>query len=222
MRIEQIVRNGKSNINNKGNNNVRVEFEKKFKKLIDNNGRLYYFAEIIERKRYSLDNILENNEKSKELKLFVDYLREIVNKEDRLKLNKYFRNNFRNLSEYEEKKEIEYFRQNIIDIDDYDIFFNNVKAYAYILRNNGMTTSQIRNVYSDVLRINNSTDLKKLRPKFAYIAGKNSKAVVKNFMDLLDYIVKSMNDEDGCEQVKSFKNFLEAIVAYMKYFGDKN
>ena len=42
-------------------------------------------------------------------------------------------------------------------------------------------------------------------------------------MDLLDYVVKSMdNGNENNDQLNSFKSFLEAIVAYMKYFGDKN
>lgn len=133
------------------------------------------------------------------------------------------RRNFKDERKIEDKY-IEYFKRNIlnIDVENYDTFIDNEKAYANILKNNGMTTSQIRNIYSEILKTKKIIELKRLRPKFAYIAGRNKKPAEK-FMDLLDYVVKSMDDKkDENEQIKNFKSFLEAIVAYMKYFGDKN
>jgi CRISPR-associated protein Csm2 len=217
MQIKEIVGEKKLNRENRKNDYTNLEFNNKFKNLINKGGKMYYFDEIINKKSYDLDNILKNDDENQELKLFVEYLKGIS------KLKNYFRRGISSLFRYEEDKEIDYFRNNIINIDNnYDIFLNNVKGYAYILINNGMTTSQIRNVYSDVLRTDRIDDLKRLRPKFAYIAGRSSRLTVKKFMDLLDYAVKSMNEENGKEQLKNFKNFLEAIVAYMKYFGDKN
>lgn len=134
-----------------------------------------------------------------------------------------YKNNKFNSATSDEDKYVEYFKVKIINIDErnYDLFIDKEKGYAKLLKDNGMTTSQIRNIYSDIIRTKDVMELKRLRPKFAYIAGRNKKAVGK-FMDLLDYVVKSMDKEKGYEQVKNFKDFLEAIVAYRKYFGDKN
>ncbi|WP_333888125.1 type III-A CRISPR-associated protein Csm2 [Clostridium sp.] len=205
-------------------NNVKYGFTERFKILIDNNCKVYYFDKIINRKPTlnNLNDILKNYDGNKQLEEFINYLKQNI-RGNKQELEYIFRfNSIKVLFDHEESKEIEYFRKNIVTIDDnYDQFINNVKGYSYILKNNGMTTSQIRNVYSDILRANSVKDLKKLRPKFAYIAGRNPKNSVKKFMDLLDYVVRSMDSENEKEQVKNFKNFLEAIVAYMKYFGDK-
>lgn len=213
-------------------NGDKEEFNRKFKELIDNECKLYWFDQVIEIVRSrnrtlhynnynNLESVLKFDEKNVELKKFIEYLKKINN--DELKV--YFKyNNIAYIFRYEENKEIEYFKNNIINTDEnYDEFLENVKGYAYILKKNGLTTSQIRNIYSDILRTDSNSDLKKLRPKFAYIAGRSKENSVKKFMDLLDYVVKSMdNGNENNDQLNSFKSFLEAIVAYMKYFGDKN
>lgn len=214
--------------NFKASNGDEEEFIRKFKELIDNECKLYWFDQIIEivisrnrTLRYNnLESVLKFDEKNIELKKFIEYLKKINN--DKLKV--YFKHNIAYIFRYEESKEIEYFKNNIINTDEnYDKYLENVKGYAYILKKNGLTTSQIRNIYSDILRTDSNSGLKKLRPKFAYIAGRSKEDSVKKFMDLLDYVVKSMdNGNENNDQLNSFKNFLEAIVAYMKYFGDKN
>lgn len=62
-------------------------------------------------------------------------------------------------------------------------------------------------------------DLKLLRPQFAYTAGRNEKKPgVKNLMELLDFLVKKM-DEENKKQQQNFLQFMEAVVAYRKYVG---
>lgn len=101
---------------------------------------------------------------------------------------------------------------------DYDKFCEYTFKYAEELKKGKLTTSMIRKIYSRIMNADNTLELKMLRPQFAYTAGRNDdKAGVKNFMDLLDYLVKSIENEN---QLKDLKRFMEAVVAYRKYVGD--
>jgi len=114
---------------------------------------------------------------------------------------------------------IEYFKNNVLELDytNYDLFCDNVKAYAEKLKSGKVTTSMMRNVYSRIMNSDNIRDLKVLRPRFAYISGRNEKNnVLRSFMELLDYLVKNMNNQ---QHIENFKRFMEAIVAYRKYVG---
>ncbi|AZR72422.1 type III-A CRISPR-associated protein Csm2 [Anoxybacter fermentans] len=121
---------------------------------------------------------------------------------------------------------INYFKNVVLDLDnaDYDEFCEKVKKYAEQLRpqkydkTNKVTTSMIRKVYNKIMNAKSIIDLKMLRPQFAYLAGRNEKNVVlKEFIEMLDSIVKSLRDQ---KQLVYFQRFMEAIVAYRKYVGD--
>lgn len=118
---------------------------------------------------------------------------------------------------------IEFFKENALqfsDLNNYDEFCDNAKAYATRLSGSKVTTSMIRKVYSRIINATKISEVKLLRPQFAYIAGRNEgNAVLREFMDLLDYLVKKM-DPSNNQQLKNFKDFMEAIVAYRKYVGD--
>lgn len=102
----------------------------------------------------------------------------------------------------------------------YDEFCDNVKEYALILKKADVTTSMIRKIYSRILAAENIMELKMLRPQFAYTAGRNERNnILKEFMEMLDEIVKNMKVEEDPEEIKNFKQFMEAIVAYRKYVG---
>lgn len=90
------------------------------------------------------------------------------------------------------------------------------------LKKDVITPTQIRNIYNRIVKIEgNVTKLQLLRPKLAFVAGKfgsdtNKKAVIDFFMD----IIKDVNNPS---QVKNFKMFMEAVVAYHKYHhGEKD
>lgn len=125
-----------------------------------------------------------------------------------------------------EIKEVEeYFKNNILKISlfniEYDEYIAKAKEYARFLKENNLTTSQIRKVYSDIMRANSTIELKKLRPKLAYIYGRNIRnKAIKSFMDILDKGIEDLKPENNEEEVKSIKEFAETIVAYRKYFGD--
>lgn len=91
----------------------------------------------------------------------------------------------------------------------------------------GVTTSQIRNIYSEVvgMREFDKYKLQLLRAKLAYIAGKEGTIHKGKLTDIgglqkiLDGMIRKVNDEKYFE---NFKNFFEAILAYHKYYGGKD
>jgi CRISPR type III-A-associated protein Csm2 len=135
-----------------------------------------------------------------------------------------------------ENEDIQFFKDHVLSLSEnkeqYDIFCDHAKNYAERLKNdNGnekkrgstptrVTTSMIRKIYARVLNARRVTDLKLLRPHFAYTAGRNEdNPTLREFMDLLDYLVKKM-ETDNEQHLKNFKQFMEAIVAYRKYVGN--
>ncbi len=94
-----------------------------------------------------------------------------------------------------------------------------------------LTTSQIRSIYGEVLRIkadwleSQSSDRKAqakrslilLRPKMAYRAKKEKGPGVKQLVDVLDAAVVLVKDND--DNFRRFVEFFEAILAYHKAAG---
>jgi len=80
-----------------------------------------------------------------------------------------------------------------------------------------LTTSQIRNVLNEVQKMPekgfDENQLQLLRPKLAYAAGRH-KGKVMEFQKLLDMVIQATNKDN----FKNFKYFIEAIVAYHRYF----
>jgi CRISPR-associated protein Csm2 len=74
-----------------------------------------------------------------------------------------------------------------------------------------VTTSKIRNIFSAIQSAKNVKEIKLLRPKLAYLAGRDPGT--KSFMDDLDNVIKSIKNEN---EVKNFKALFEAIVCYKK------
>lgn len=103
----------------------------------------------------------------------------------------------------------------------YDLFCDSAKAYAERLKRGRVTTSMIRKIYARILAAENVMELKILRPQFAYTAGRNDdNHTLKEFMEILDTIVKNMKVDEDIREFNNFKQFMEAIVAYRKYVGD--
>ncbi|MFW6025305.1 MAG: type III-A CRISPR-associated protein Csm2 [Candidatus Woesearchaeota archaeon] len=115
----------------------------------------------------------------------------------------------------------EFLKENVLFLEetDYDDFCDTTLEYAEKLKNGELTTSQIRKIYSRIMNADNPRDLKLLRPQFAYTAGRSDKAGVKDLMQLLDFLVKKM-DETSQKQHGNFLQFMEAVVAYRKYVGE--
>ncbi len=113
---------------------------------------------------------------------------------------------------------------------DYDQFCDFSLAYAkkitgYEDQQNGhkdrqdkVTTSMIRKVYTQMMRARSVLELKRMRPQFAYIAGRNADNLrVNELTYILDNIVKNAKDQKHLENIQEF---LECIVAYMKFVGE--
>lgn len=81
-----------------------------------------------------------------------------------------------------------------------------------------LSTSQLRNIYDKVKRLkdNDLNGLKLFRPNLAYIAGRSTNEKEKSLLAFIDLLIKSINSE---KQVKEFKIFFEAVVAYHKFYG---
>jgi len=121
-------------------------------------------------------------------------------------------------------EDVEFFERYVINLgrqkEYYDAFCDHARSYAERLKSGKVTTSMIRKIYARIFNARNVSELKLLRPHFAYTSGRNEKnAVLREFMDLLDNLVKSM-EIDNEEHLNNFKQFMEAIVAYRKYVGD--
>lgn len=119
-----------------------------------------------------------------------------------------------------------YLEKEILNIsqlkDDYDKFIFYAKKYAKYLKDNRLSTSQIRKVYSDIMNANNVMELKRLRPKLAYIQGRNKKVIgIQSFLSILDKGLERLSVDNREDEIKSLKEFAETIVAYRKYYGDK-
>ena len=114
-----------------------------------------------------------------------------------------------------------FFEDNVMNLEsvNYDDFCDKAKEYARELDSKGLSTSQIRKVYSLIMHSKDVREAKMLRPQFAYAAGRSKEPGVRNLMDLLDVLVKKIKSE---EQLNNVRTFLETIVAYLKYINPNN
>ncbi|MEO0088632.1 MAG: type III-A CRISPR-associated protein Csm2 [candidate division WOR-3 bacterium] len=85
-----------------------------------------------------------------------------------------------------------------------------------------LSTSQIRNILDEIQRIspqdkieNIKNKLHLLRPKLAYAAGRH-KGRLKEFREVVEKAITYIQDPI---HFKNFRNFIEAIVAYHRYYG---
>jgi CRISPR-associated protein Csm2 len=91
---------------------------------------------------------------------------------------------------------------------------------------NGLSTSQIRNVFGEVKRLQmkrfdeqTARELILLKPKLAYQAGRHDRTKVPQLADVLSKAI----DRVGSDQARfeHFVDFFEAILAYHKAHGGK-
>jgi CRISPR type III-A-associated protein Csm2 len=79
----------------------------------------------------------------------------------------------------------------------------------------------IRKIYDRIMRARTVMDIKRLRPQFAYIAGRNEKNHgLRDFMELLDHLAKNSQAEQQDQHLDHIQQFMEAVVAYRKYVGN--
>ncbi|MFN4227891.1 MAG: type III-A CRISPR-associated protein Csm2 [Candidatus Ratteibacteria bacterium] len=97
-----------------------------------------------------------------------------------------------------------------------------LNSYAEELGNGmkeGLSTSQIRSILDAIQRMKgfDKNKLQLLRPKLAYAAGRHG-GRVKEFQKIIE---KAIQFVENNEEFENFRNFVEAIVAYHKFYGGK-
>lgn len=80
-----------------------------------------------------------------------------------------------------------------------------------------VSTSQVRNVYSVLIKARKPIDLQMFRPKLAYAAARQDKDFHKNLFAFIDDLIGRVNDKN----IDSFKIIMEALVSYHKFYGKK-
>lgn len=85
-----------------------------------------------------------------------------------------------------------------------------------------LSASQIRNILDDVQRMSKeeveSGAVELLRPKLAYIAGKNKESwALQELQGILDKAIGLIKKD--WERFKNFRNFFEAIVGYHRFYS---
>lgn len=98
-----------------------------------------------------------------------------------------------------------------------------------------MTTSQIRNVFGEVKRIQAKaqgaadfqvfkSDFYLLRPKMAYaearVLSKAQDSRIKDFRKIMEFTHKEVKDDP--KNFQRFVDFFEAILAYHKFYGGRD
>lgn len=101
------------------------------------------------------------------------------------------------------------------------LLIENAEKLAQHLKAEGMTTSQIRNLFTAVRRINYKDDdgpyeVSMLRAKFAYAAGRHKS--ITGLQRVVDEALKCIKNE---RQFQRFVDFFEAVVAYHRALGGR-
>lgn len=85
--------------------------------------------------------------------------------------------------------------------------------------------TQLRSLYDKIKQCNEANELAILYPKIVYMAARQSKNEGKELVMQIARFIKTVKVEDekqSKENLKSFKKFIEAIVAYQKYYYPSN
>ncbi|MBT31607.1 MAG: type III-A CRISPR-associated protein Csm2 [Thalassobius sp.] len=121
-------------------------------------------------------------------------------------------------------------------LDEFGLFLCDKKAEADRTGNNAITTSQLRNVFGEIKRIEMKAgdsedvwekDCKQsfllLRPKIAYnaarVLSKSRNSKMKELKQVLDMAHKQVKT---LSSFKNFSHFFEAILAYHKAYGGRD
>jgi CRISPR-associated protein Csm2 len=110
---------------------------------------------------------------------------------------------------------------------------NFAKTTADLLVRNNLTRSQIRNIFTEVRKIEALWDAKPqdalrrlnmLKPKLDYQTSRSSQVEqLRNVLSrAIDEVQKTPNDEERNRRFKRFVELFEAILAYHRALGGKN
>jgi CRISPR-associated protein Csm2 len=99
--------------------------------------------------------------------------------------------------------------------------------FGKVVAKKGLTTSQIRNFFGEVKRIqlkgyeNEQTAFLLLKPKLAYAAKRARGNATDKFKEVMDQAHDAVEEGNNGHFI-NFVNFLEAILAYHKAYGGKD
>lgn len=103
---------------------------------------------------------------------------------------------------------------------DYDGFLDSLREYVEgELKRRGkgrereVTTHQLRRIYAMTRSAGNLRDIKAIRFQLAYLAGRGT--IPKDVYNDMDELIKNLRKE---EDVGKFKKFMEALLAYHKFY----
>lgn len=107
---------------------------------------------------------------------------------------------------------------------------NYAEEFGRFLVDKGMTSSQIRNIYGEIKRIqlkgfeSDKTAFLLLKPKMEYAAKRANKPATYKFKDVMKLAHDAVRtDEKGDEKrFQNFCDFIEAVLAYHKAFGGRD
>jgi len=123
-------------------------------------------------------------------------------------------------SELGEKVYKKYFKDRDVSILEYqegnnvDIFIQQVEKFVEE-KGKQLSTTQLRNIYDRVLNAKDIISLKMIRPQLAYLAGRERGVEGKELLSFIDILIK----ETTTESMENFKQFMQMVVAYHKYYG---
>ncbi|MBW7888625.1 MAG: type III-A CRISPR-associated protein Csm2 [Bacteroidetes bacterium] len=100
-------------------------------------------------------------------------------------------------------------------------------------RSNNVSSSQLRNFFSAVSSIKQMSKAKKgeeilkrelilLKPKLAYAAGRDKNNIKEYSLFMIDVIDKTVSSGNFHAAIENFFAFMEAVIAYHKFYSDKD
>ena len=78
-----------------------------------------------------------------------------------------------------------------------------------------LSSTQLRNLYDKIKQCKDEKEIRLLYPKIVYMAARQPNNNGKNIIMEIASFIKGIETN---EQLKSFKKFMEAIVAFQKYY----
>ena len=111
-------------------------------------------------------------------------------------------------------------KPNLKEIDDKEMI-EKADKFGKHLAKARLKTSQIRRFYDEMKRIErqfNRNSVLMLKPRLAYAAGRN-KSAMSDFYAVCSICIDNTSDKEDFEK---FTQFIEAILAYHKFYGGED
>ncbi len=133
------------------------------------------------------------------------------------KAKTFFKNDYQYLLEIENSNEP-------LSPDQIDRIINKIDS---LMKEKGkdITSNQLRNIFSRIKRLGSQdiTKLKLLRPKIAYITGRQTNWDAQIVTELISDLIKQIDHDSSkaAYQIKSLQTIMEAMVGYQKFHYPK-